>query len=88
MGWLCLVCLISRVMNLTKRLCRTFRVSFSENSSLTCAVTRLERAKGQLEPTVETYAGKGEHANTFVGWATRVIDSALLKQPSPTTSRA
>ncbi|KZT74377.1 hypothetical protein DAEQUDRAFT_761241 [Daedalea quercina L-15889] len=61
----------------------TFRVTFSEDSFLVCTATRLERARGQLEPTVETYTTKGYYDNTLVGWTTRVIDSALLKHPSP-----
>lgn len=64
-----------------------FRVSFSEDSALVCTATRMELAKGQLQPTAEIYTTKENKGSTLFDWTTQVINSALLKQPSPPMPR-
>ncbi|KAH9844297.1 subunit 17 of mediator complex-domain-containing protein [Rhodofomes roseus] len=65
-----------------------FRVSFSDDATLLCTATRVERAKGQLQPTTETYTTKQQNDSTLFDWTMHIIDSALLKQPSPSIPRS
>ncbi|KAI0921137.1 hypothetical protein AcV7_003415 [Taiwanofungus camphoratus] len=58
-----------------------FRVSFSEDSSLVCTASRLERADSHIATLIETYRPREKDLPLF-DWTRGVIETTLSKRPT------